>query len=120
MYRSHYMARVWRSSYISNPILPDPCKFGWKLSEDIENCYEPIMTDQKPVPVSVDELGFCRCKHGCDTKRYTCKKKQFICSEMCFCQDFENQPIFSEELSLNSNKNEDNKNGTDDIDDWDY
>ena len=39
---------------------------------------------------------------------------------MCFCQDFENQPIFSEELSLNSNKNEDNKNGTDDIDDWDY
>ena len=22
----------------SKPILPDPCKFGWKLSEDIENC----------------------------------------------------------------------------------
>ena len=43
MYRSHYMARVWRSSHISKPILPDPCKFGWKLSEDIENCYEPIM-----------------------------------------------------------------------------
>ena len=68
-----YMARVWRSSHISKPILPDPCKFGWKLSEDIENCYEPIMTDQKPAPVSVAELSFCRCKHGCDTKRCTCR-----------------------------------------------
>ena len=48
------------------------------------------------------------------------KKKNLICSEMCFCQDCENQPIFSEELSLNDNKNEDNENGTDDIDDWDY
>ena len=74
MYRSHYMARVWRSSHISNPTLPDPCKFGWTLSEDIENCYQPIMIDQKPAPVSVVELTFCRCKHGCDTKRCTCKK----------------------------------------------
>ena len=66
-----YMARVWRSSHISKPIFPDPCNFGWKLSEDTENSYEPIMTDQKPAPVSVVELGFCRCKHGCDTKRCT-------------------------------------------------
>ena len=69
MYRSHYMARAWRSS---------------------------------------------------DTKRCTCNKNNLICSEMCFCQDCENQPIFSEELLLNNNKNEDNENGTDDIDDWDY
>ena len=48
------------------------------------------------------------------------KKDNLICSEMCFCQDCENQPIFSEELSLNDNENEDNENGTDDIDDWDY
>ena len=78
------------------------------------------MTDQKPAPVSVVELSFCRCKHGCDTKRCTCKKNNLICSEMCFCQDCENQPIFSEELSLNDNENEDNKNCTDDIDDWDF
>ena len=51
MYRSHYMARVWRSSHISKPILPDPCKFGWKLSEDIENCYEPIMTELLQVQI---------------------------------------------------------------------
>ena len=43
-----------------------------------------------------------------------------ICSEMCFCQDIENKPIFSKELSLNDNENEDNENGKDDIDDWDY
>ena len=45
------MARVWRSSHISKPILPDPCKFGWKLSEDIENCYEPIMTELLQVQI---------------------------------------------------------------------
>ena len=124
--RSHYMARVWRSSHISKAILPDPCKFGWKLCEDIENCYESIMTDQKPVPVSVAELSFCWCKHGCDTKRCTCKKtktnkkKILICSEMWFCHDCENQPIFSEGLSLNDNENEGNENGTYDIDYWDY
>ena len=56
------MARVWRSSHISKPILPDPCKFGWKLSEDIdiENCDEPIMTDQKPAPVSVVKLSLLK------------------------------------------------------------
>ena len=48
------MAQVWRSSHISKPILPDLCKFGGKLSEDIENCYEPIVTDQKPAPVSAN------------------------------------------------------------------
>ena len=78
------------------------------------------MTDQKPAPVSVVELSFCRCKHGCDAKRCTCKKNNLICSEMSFCQDCENQPIFSEELSLNDYENEDNENGTDDIDNWDY
>ena len=36
-------------------------------------------------------------------------------SEMCFCQDCENQPIFSEELSLNDNENEDTENGIEDI-----
>ena len=45
------------------------------------------------------------------------KKSNLICSEMCFCQDCENRPIFYEELSLNDNENEDNENGTDDIDD---
>ena len=39
---------------------------------------------------------------------------------MCFCQDCEDQPIFSEKLSLNDNEIEDNENVTDDIDDWDY
>ena len=116
MYRSHYMARVWQSYHISKPIFPDPLnKFGWKLSENIENCYEPIMTDKKPAPASVAELSFCRFKHGCDIKRCTFKKNNLICSEMCFCQDCENQPIFPEELSLNDNENEDNENGTDDI-----
>ena len=97
MYRSHYMAWVWRSSHISRSIFLDPCKFGWRLSEEIENCNEPIITDQMLAPVSVAELSFCRCKRGCDTKCCTCEKN-LICSEMCFCQDCENQPIFSEEL----------------------
>ena len=48
------------------------------------------------------------------------QKNNLICSEMCFCQDCEDQPIFSEELSLNDNEIEDNENVTDDIDDWDY
>ena len=89
------MARVWRSSHISKPILPDPCKFGWKLSEDIENCYEPIMTDQKPAPVLVAGLSFCRRKHGGEKSVALAKKNNLISSEMCFCQDCENQSIFS-------------------------
>ena len=48
------------------------------------------------------------------------KEKILICSEMCYCQDCENQPIFFEELSLNNNENEDNEDGTDDIEDWVY
>ena len=44
------------------------------------------------------------------------KKNNLICSEMCFCQDCGNQPIFSEELSFYDNENEDKENGTDDID----
>ena len=83
MYRSHYIARVWRSAHISKSILPDPCKFSWKLGKDIKNFYEPIMTDQKPAPVSVVELSFCRCKHGCDTKCCTCKKITILSAVKC-------------------------------------
>ena len=78
------------------------------------------MTDQKPAPISVVELSFCRCKRGCDTNVALAKKNNLLCNEMCFCQDCENQPIFSEELSLKDNETEDNKNCTDDIDDWDF
>ena len=87
------MAQVWRSSHISKPILPDLCKFGGKLSEDIENCYEPIVTDQKPAPVSANMDVIQNVSLA--------KKTNLICSGMCFCQDYENQPIFSEELFLN-------------------
>ena len=45
------------------PILPDPCEFGWKLRDDTEHYYEPIMTNEKPTAVSLTELSFCRCNH---------------------------------------------------------
>ena len=120
MCRCHYMARVWRSSHISKPILPDPCKFGWKLSEDIENCYEPIMTDQKPAPVSVVELSFCRCKHGCDTKRCTCKKTILSAVKCVFARIVRISQYFRKNFETLKLEIEDNENVTDDIDDWDY
>ena len=101
------MARIWRSSHKWKPILPGPCKFGWKLRDDTEHYYEPIMTNEKPAPVSVVELSFCNCKHGCETKRCTCNKNNLICSEMCFFQHCENQ-------------DEGNENYIDDIDSRDY
>ena len=75
------------------------------------------MANEKPVSVSVVELAFCRCKHGCETKRCTCKKNNLICSEMCFCQHCENQPRPPETFPLDNDK--ENQNGIDGIDSWD-
>ena len=101
--RSDYISKIWTSADQPRPILPSPEDFCWKLQDEM---YEAIMTDQ-PVPNAMVELSFCRCKTGCKTNRCKCRKNEMSCTEMCYCEDCENDDD-NENCSWSDEEDEDN------------
>ena len=86
--RASFTAKQWKSAHTPVPDLPNPEECGWKWNGTI---YQPIMTTQDPAPTSVIELSMCQCKTGCSNLRCRCKKYGLICTEMCLCQECENE-----------------------------
>ena len=86
---AHYTALQWKSSHLPSPALPDPEDYGWKW--DSSNLlYEAVMTTIPSAPESIIHLTVCQCKTNCSNNRCKCRKIRLKCSEMCQCQDCEN------------------------------
>ena len=69
--------------------LPGPEDYGWKWDSK-NSLYEAIMTTLPPAPETIIHLTVCQCKTKCITNRCKCRKSGLKCSEMCQCQDCEN------------------------------
>lgn len=84
IFRSHYVALVFKSCFKSKQQLPEPTGFGWELEDDR---LVAITTDELPAPIGLIELSMCSCKTDCSTARCTCRKNKLICTDMCKCSD---------------------------------
>ena len=84
IFRAYYAAIILKKCTSSIQNLSDPCGFGWAL--DNGNLF-PIMTNDLPAPTGLIELSLCSCKTGCSSGRFTCKKNNLLCTEMCKCSD---------------------------------
>ena len=84
IFRTHYAALILKKCISSIQNLPDQCGFGWEL--DNGNLV-PIMTGGLPAPTGLIELSMFSCKTGFSSGRFTCKKNNLLCIEMCKCSD---------------------------------
>ncbi len=82
--------------HATSPVLasPSPVGYGWKLEGDL---LEIVWGTQEPAPESMLEYVNCKCKKGCKTKRCSCQKANLKCTELCQCNDCENNE--TDELS---------------------
>lgn len=82
---------VWGQSTTLQPMLPNPCDFGWRKEND---CMKPFWTTLPSAAVSCDELISCGCKTSC---RGLCKcfRASLPCTALCGCDGdcFENREI---------------------------
>ena len=86
IYHSHYISLIWKYSYISKPLLPDPNLYGW---EAIHSGLVAIST----------ESTICHCKMKCPTKQSKCNKLNLKCSKTCFYIDCENSEDYDDAIS---------------------
>ena len=58
----------------------EPEEWGWLR---VRNRLEPRMTDLQPAPEALLKVVRCTCKHHCDKRRCSCKKRGLDCSVAC-------------------------------------
>ena len=68
---------------VAKPSLTSPVQYGWT-----ENAvgFSPLVTKLDPAPVAVVELVRCNCSSSkCYTNRWSCKKMNMVCTDLCKC-----------------------------------
>ena len=76
--RAHWQAYHWCHELESDPVRLKFEDLGWRV--DGVNIL-PTLSEMPNAPDSLMELGFCRCKGNCSTKR--CPYKPMLCTELC-------------------------------------
>lgn len=87
MFRAHFVTMILRRSTVSIQALPPVINYGWEL---VDEMFSPIMTDNLPAPSALIEMVSCACKSNCTTNRCQCRKNSLNCTDMCKCEDCEN------------------------------
>ena len=76
---------VWNLDTVSEPWLPSPEAFGWKLEDDK---WVPVMTSLPLAREVIIQLVKCGCiKTRCSTNRCNCQKAELKCTNLCSCAD---------------------------------
>ena len=82
--RAVYQASYcWSQSLLKAPTMPDPCNWGWSLSDEI---YQIVWTTIPEASKICNELVRCGCKQekGC-RGRCKCIKASLPCTALCTC-----------------------------------
>ena len=87
--RAYYIILQWNSAHINLPSLPDPNDYDWLFNEK-DQVFEPQIAPLPPTPEFIIHLTVCNCKTNCSTNRCKCRKNGLDCSEMCKCENREN------------------------------
>ena len=96
IYRSHYMSMVWKQSRNIHPNLPPPISCGWK---EEDGHLKTQHTDQLPAPKATVDICSCKCKKDCSNAQCSCERNGLPCTEMCLCENCENQNMESDGYS---------------------
>ena len=82
--RACYQTSVWAQADIADPNIPEINSCGWKYTEE---GYVPNTSATPIAPDAVLILVRCGCGEKCSTKRCTCVKNNFSCTDGCGCTD---------------------------------
>ena len=86
--RATYQTYIWKNAYKPLLQLPKPTEtMGWIETNGILN---HRYSNKDPAPKQLFEMVVCSCKSGCESKRCTCRKHNFACSNACSCTSCEN------------------------------
>ena len=111
LFRSHFVATIWKQSHKPQLEFLDIEEYGWEKSD---NCLTPITTDLPPAPSAIVEISLCKCKMSCKTKRCSCKNLGLVCTEMCFCTECENNEPTEEAESESEYESDESDNSDQD------
>ena len=103
--RAIYQAVIRKRA--TTPIIdaPSPTDRGWKIDE--EGNIDVVWMTKKCAPDVLLKGCNCKCKTGCSTLRYSCKKANNQCNEMCQCVGCTNFPHESSESGRIEDDSED-------------
>ena len=114
--RSHYVAFIWENCVIGNPPQLNPCEYGWERNEG-KKSLRPTML-QNGIKIAPDEiLQTTRCKcvsTQCNKNKCSCVRAGLNCSELCDCQQSDDQIDMHMDDNEIEDKNNDNESGTED------
>ena len=80
----------------------DPVQFGWERPGD--NKLVAIMTYLPTAPDVIIEISLCRCKTPYNPRRCGCKKVGLAGTEMCFCENCENDDTTDQAVCSNESE----------------
>ena len=84
------MTLQWISFHLPSPSLPDPGDYGGKRVST-NSLYEAVITTLSPAPETIIHPTVCNCKTSCVSFRCKCRKSGLNYSELCWCDDCQNQ-----------------------------
>ena len=85
----HWKKKLVELPCISNASFPIPDNYGWCFTENTR-AFEPGMNQLAPAPESILHLNVCNCRTKSTTNRCECHRNWFDCSEICGCENCEN------------------------------
>jgi len=81
--RASYQAgHVWGQSLLTDPCLPSPSEWGWKL---VNGEWKPVWITIPQAAETCPELLRCGCKTGCTSRRCKCVRANLQCTSLCAC-----------------------------------
>ena len=83
--RARYQLMVWNRDRITNPELPSPQNYGWRMAQEE---WGPDITKLPSAPEAILQLVQCRCtEERCSTNLCQCRKAGLNCTDLCNCSD---------------------------------
>ena len=106
MKRANFHCRVWKQAHMSMMKGVDaPENHGQQKTEN--GSYSAVGFHEPIAPKDILELIRCGCTTGCKGCRCGCKKHMLCCTDMCDCDDCENQDAETFTLGNDEEEEED-------------
>lgn len=100
--RANFQAVAWNHCLSPELQLPPADGNGWQLTSDGQ--LEIVWMTRPSAPDSMIECVQCKCKTGCKTQRCSCLKTGLRCTELCSCNDCQNDQLKTDEDNGNGDE----------------
>ena len=113
---SHHIAIMWENCVIGNPPKLNSCEYGWEKNEREKSSRPTILpTRIKIAPGKILQTTRCKCvSTQCNKNKCSCVRAGLNCSELCDCQQSDDQIDMHMDDNEIEDKNNDRESGTED------